>query len=503
MKLYIAIAVAFLIGANAQAISANDNARTEGAFSRVDECFIDMPETLEYDCGYLTVPEFHDLRSDDTFSLAVIRLHATSDEPKEPIFFGNGGPGGSGFTLLENSVVSDRDGYFTKLRANHDLVFFSQRGTTHSTPHLMCSALNRMSDTYLAGAYPAWSDLEEAKIETLKGCYDDLKAAGIDFTAFNSLENAADVDTLRHALGYDRIIYYGESYGTMLGQHLMREYPDTLTAVVLDGALSLTFPSWETALDARYEAALGHVVSLCAGDTACAAAYPTLEQDMTALYRQLQEKPFEIPVGDQSIYIDAQQFSVAVYDSLYDVSKARFLPHVITTMLRGEIDDTIPGMMVAPIPSQGVTGVALPTHYAFVCAEDPTASLDETRSVEELRFEFVPEYIASDAGEYIALCAHMDLPVLPDETDEAVTADIPVLILNGGFDPVTPAHVSAPIAEALPRSFTVDFPYGDHVLGSTDSCSHMVMLQFIANPNGRPDSSCTADPATFAWYIAE
>jgi hypothetical protein len=41
----------------------------------------------------------------------------------------------------------------------------------------------------------------------------------------------------------------------MLGQHIMREYPDSLAAVVLDGAMSLTYPSWESALDARYEAA--------------------------------------------------------------------------------------------------------------------------------------------------------------------------------------------------------------------------------------------------------
>ncbi|MBX7492662.1 alpha/beta hydrolase [Qipengyuania sp. 1NDW9] len=501
MKRMIAIWMSIALGASAQAAEPEDSGTVAGEFSPVEECFVEMPADMSFDCGYLTVPEFHEQPDKRTFSLAVVRLRSTAEDPKEPIFFGNGGPGGSGFTLLEVSVLSDRDGYFTKLMENHDLVFFSQRGTAYATPHLMCSAVNALSNNYLAGAYQAWSELETAKIEALKGCYDDLSATGVDFSAFNSLENAADLNTLRAALGYDKIIYYGESYGTMLGQHLMREYPETLSAVVLDGALSLAYPSWETALDLRYETALAHVITMCARDKVCSAAYPQLENDIGKLYRQLEQRPFEIPVGEQSIFVDAQQFSVAIYNSLYDVSKARFIPHVVSSMLENNITDAVPGMMVGPIPAQGETGIALPTHYAFVCAEDPTSSLEEASSLETLRFEMVPDYIEADAGEYIALCEYLDLPRMSDETDLPVSIDVPVLILNGGFDPVTPAITAAPIAEALPTAYMVDFPFGDHVQGSTDQCSHAIMLQFFSNPTTRPDTSCTTDRGNFEWFV--
>ena len=466
-----------------------------------DQCFLEIPDGFEFDCGYLTVPEFHDLRSEETFKLGAIRLHSTSNEPKEPIFFGNGGPGGSAFALLEVSVFSDFDGYFRKLLENHDLVFFTQRGTAYSSPHLMCSAVNGIADNYFAGAYPTWNDLELAKIEALKGCYDDLKAGGINFAAFNSLENAADLNALREAFGYEKIIYYGESYGTLLGQHVMREYPETLTSVVLDGARTLTYPSWETALDARYEAALDHLVSLCAEDEECASAYPALEADIARLYRRLKVDPYEISVGEEKFYVDGQQFSVAIYDALYDVSKARFIPHVVDSMLKNKSSDAVPGMMVGPMPAQGETGIALPMHYAFVCSEDPTNSIEETRVLETLRFDLVPDYIKSDAGEYIALCEHMDLPTLPEETDRPVSIDVPVLILNGGFDPVTPAMASEPISEQLSTVYTVDFPFGDHVQGATDTCSHSIMLQFLADPTKTPDTSCAANSGNFEWYI--
>ena len=59
-------------------------------------------------------------------------------------------------------------------------------------------------------------------------CLDEFAAEGVDLAAYNSDENADDIDALRQALGYDKIIYYGESYGTLLGQYLLRRHPDIL-----------------------------------------------------------------------------------------------------------------------------------------------------------------------------------------------------------------------------------------------------------------------------------
>jgi hypothetical protein len=111
-------------------------------------------------------------------------------------------------------------------------------------------------------------------------------------------------------------------------------------------------------------------------------------------------------------------------------------------------------------------------------------------------------YVRADAGEYIALCEHMGLPVLPIETDLPVRCKGPILISNGGFDPVSPTLISIPIAEVLPHSFSVSFPFGDHVAASTDQCAYDIMTGFFADPSQRPESACTADPGNFEWYIA-
>ena len=469
-------------------------------YEALETCFFDMPEGVAFDCGNVIVPEFHDQATDASISLGVVRLKSTSEAPREPIFFGAGGPGGSPFTLLGIGALSDRDGYYARLLENHDLVFFAQRGTAYSEPFLGCFGLNDLADSYLAGAYESWADLERAKLERLTACYDETVAKGLNLAAYNSLENAADVDSVREVLGYDQIIYYGESYGTMLGQHLMRQYPDRLSAVVLDGALTLTYTSFEAGLDARFERALAYLVAMCSADEACNAAFPDFEDDLRAVHAQLQETPYEYSVEGISFSIDAEQFSLAIYDALYDVTQLRFVPLIVQSILNDSPNDTAPGFFVAPIPAQTETSLAFLMHFAVICSEDPTSSLDEAFSLDTLRFgDLVTDYVTLDANEYIAMCAHMGLPTLPDATDAPVFSDVPVLILNGGFDPVTPETTAAPIAEALPNAFMITFPYGDHVQGAIDPCAHEIMTQFFADPRTEPDGSCAADRGSFAF----
>ncbi|WP_050927613.1 alpha/beta fold hydrolase [Aestuariivita boseongensis] len=471
-------------------------------YEPLETCFFDMPEDVAFDCGNVIVPEFHDRRSENTISLGVIRLKSTSEEPRDPIFFGAGGPGGTPFTLLEIGALNDSDGYYGRLLANHDLVFFAQRGTAHSEPFLGCFGLNDLSDNYISGVYASWADLERDKLERLKACFDEAVAASVNLAAYNSLENAADVDSVRGILGYDQIIYYGESYGTMLGQHLMREYPDRLSAVVLDGALTTTYTSFEAGLDARFERALAYLVAMCSADEACNAAFPEFEDDLRAVHTQLQEAPYAYSVEGVTFSVDAEQFSLAIYDALYDVTQLRFVPLIVRSILNDSPNDTAPGFFVAPIPAQSETSLAFLMHFSVICSEDPTSSLDEAFTLDNLRFgDLVTDYVTLDANEYITMCAHMDLPTLPAETDEPVISNLPVLILNGGFDPVTPEMTAAPIAEALPNAYMVTFAYGDHVQGAIDACAHKIMTQFFADPTREPDGSCANERGAFEFAI--
>ena len=71
---------------------------------------------------------------------------------------------------------------------------------------------------------------DEAGLEIglINACIEGFKAQGVNLDAYNSVENAADVNAVREALGYDQIIYYGASYGSQLGRRAGCDFPDIL-----------------------------------------------------------------------------------------------------------------------------------------------------------------------------------------------------------------------------------------------------------------------------------
>ena len=230
-----------------------------------------MPEGAAYECLRVEVPEFHDQDKGGSIKLGVIRLLSTADTPAEPLFFAEGGPGGSNVDTapqIAHNMLDGEESVYTDLLSTRDLVFFTQRGTLYSEPALMCSeeTMEPVVEAFTVGV-PA-QEREQIRTDAIKACLDEYAAAGVDFAAYNSVENAADVNSIREVLGYDQIVLYGDSYGTVLSQHVMRDFPDTLAAVILDGVDTLSAPSWVTQDDAEFQSALEYTIGLCEADQA-------------------------------------------------------------------------------------------------------------------------------------------------------------------------------------------------------------------------------------------
>ncbi len=487
-------------------VSETDSREQESSpgFELLDECFVEMPEGLDYECGNVTVPEFHDVDNGRTMTLGVVRLLSPAEAPAEPIFFGAGGPGGSlintAATTAE-SIVEDDSSVYAQLLKDRDLVFFSQRGTAYTEPALTCGddTFEPFDEVLAAGGTA--EERQETLIETYKGCYDELREAGIDLTAYTSVQNAADVNTIRETLGYDQIIYYGESYGTLLGQHIMRDFPETLTAVILDGTVPTSAPIWQTDLDVKYQQSLTNLLDLCAADEACNTAYPSLADDIEAVYQQLGTDPVDVNFFDvYTIPIEPSVLSAAIYDALYSPILAALVPLTVESLLSGTPDPQINRVLQFAIaPSQAVNFFM---HYAVVCSEDPPTAVEDGFSLADPAFSVIPDLIEADTEEYLELCAYLDLPVLPEETDAVIASDVPVLRLSGALDPITPAFASDAMMAALPNSFSFNFPYGGHVqFLSGNPCAQDMVKAFIDDPTTEPDSSCITDTLPLQFVL--
>jgi pimeloyl-ACP methyl ester carboxylesterase len=83
--------------------------------------------------------------------------------------------------------------------------------------------------------------------------------------AYTTAEAAADLDAVRRALGLGRVFYYGDSYGTLLGQAYAVRFPQTLRGLVLDSAYPADDPYYRT----LYPAGLNGLRVTCRRSKAC------------------------------------------------------------------------------------------------------------------------------------------------------------------------------------------------------------------------------------------
>ena len=137
-------------------------------------------------CGYLTVPENRANSTGRTIRIAVARVPAVTATPRpDPIVYLTGGPGGLSFMDSLGAVASG-------MNADREIIFVEQRGTYHSDPFLGCPEYDEYLNDSLGLHFsaPATGKLDETSV---RACRERLARTGVDFSAYNSAENAADI----------------------------------------------------------------------------------------------------------------------------------------------------------------------------------------------------------------------------------------------------------------------------------------------------------------------
>src|SRR5262249_10240509 len=84
-----------------------------------------------------------------------------------------------------------------------------------------------------------------------------------------------------------------------------------------------------------------------------------------------------------------------------------------------------------------------------------------------------------------------------------VSSDVPILILAGQYDPVTPAELGRKLLPHLSHARLVVIPGAGHALART-KCGRALMAQFLTEPTATLDDSCVGETArAFHFQTAE
>jgi len=432
-----------------------------------NDCPFDAPSNADIECGTLTVPENRTKANSPMIKLAVAIIYADDGSGNVPMVYLEGGPGGS--PLATFNLEDWEDSY----SSGRDLILMDQRGTGYSYPSLNCTEYDEDADDPDAD------------------CQERLADEGIDLTAYNTMENAADFADLRLAMDIDEWDVLGVSYGTRLALALMRDHPEGIRSVVLDSPFP---PNANTAVDeinTTYDL-MHNLFNTCAEDSFCNENYPDLEAVFLQTVADLNENGDEI-IGDDLV--------VAISGAMQNHEPIPFIPYTIYEVSEGNLealDDLQEGYYNRFAPhrqdnesigdSEGMfNSVMCHDEFAFG-SYDAT----ETAVSNQIPEEIVAGLLQSSA-QMFDLCDYWGAGLAKAIEDQAVVSDIPTLILVGEFDTATPPVWAELTAATLSNSYLFQFPGSGHSLLTMVPCSATIAADFLADPMSQPNDSCIQD----------
>jgi pimeloyl-ACP methyl ester carboxylesterase len=380
----------------------------------------------------------------------------------DPVFLLAGGPGQSAITLAPALM-----GAFARLNNRRDIVFVDQRGTGRSAP-LACDDAD--DATLAEQADP------ETTLRRLAQCRMRLQALphgrgdGLGF--YTTVLAMQDLDAVRRALGAARINLVGVSYGTRAALDYQRQFPQAVRRSVLDGVAppDMVLPA-SAAADAQ--AALDALFAACAGESACAQAWPNLRGQWNTLLAAL---PRSVSVADprsgraEVFTLTREGLLGAVRGPLYAPALSAALPAAIAAAAGGRFEPL--AALAAVLAPRREAQVYAGMHFSVVCAEDlprqPPANEPPA-----------PDFGRGLLPLYERACADWPRGNVPAEFYRLPPARSPVLLLSGGLDPATPPRHAQRVAAALgPQARPVVVRNAGHgVLGV--GCAPDLMTRFI------------------------
>jgi pimeloyl-ACP methyl ester carboxylesterase len=434
-------------------------------------------------CGVLVVPARYSDPQGPTIQLGVVIIPAvTQTTAPDPVVFAQGGPGGSTIDTYTQVLFSSR------IRGNRDFILFDQRGTLYAKPVLYCQEIFDETVRTLAMDLST-QESEKLFSEAALACRKRLEDDGVDISAYNSVENAKDIESLRQALGLPRINLYGVSYGTLLALHAMREEPQALRSVIIDSVVPTTVDFIFEAPKAQ-DRAFTEFFNACREDAACNEAYPNLEKTFFDLVDRLNQHPVQLTLTDDETgksyptLMNGDAMVGALFQLLYQTELIPLLPKMIHNVTQGRyafLERIFSLITFDRTMSEGM-------YLSVVCSED--GIVDPT----QYTYDGVRPQLSKDAEmeneSTVALCKAWNVEQLGAGADAPVVSDIPTLVFNGRFDPITPPSYGMEAAKTLSKSYVYVFPNTGHGALTSSTCADSIFLEFLSNPEREPDSSC-------------
>jgi pimeloyl-ACP methyl ester carboxylesterase len=386
-------------------------------------------------------------------------MPANTLSPKpDPLFILAGGPGQAASQLAPFAAQ------LNAIRRTRDIVLVDQRGTGKSSP-LECLAFepNRRDP------------FETDPLPRAKLCADQLRTNGVDASQYTTTAWIADLEAVRAAFGYPRLNLWGGSYGSRAALEYLRRHPDRVRSVVLDGVvpprMKVTLDVWPTR-----DTAFTDVIEACEQSTSCVAAHPDPAATLAAIEADLGPEGKEVTLQDprtgetMHVPVTIDLVMGALQPLTYVPELSGLIPELLDRAKAGDYGPLIATVDVITGNLSEQMSAAL--HYSVTCAEDvPRIDDADRKGLAQIRAENL-------ASKVIDVCSVWPQGSMPADFAEPVKSDVPVLLLSGALDPVTPPAYADEVAKTLPNSRHIVAGGLGHIV-SSQGCAPRLIATFV------------------------
>ena len=468
-------------------------------------------EPGEIECGLIKVPENREVEGSRTIELHYVRIVATGKNHEDddveirddPVIYLTGGPG---VTV---------DGYVNRLKdhriiAQRDLYILEQRGIGSSGDFCPFFSTRNVAEHI----HPDRESADRALINQAEDCIRGAIERGVDVTGYNTFENARDVRAMRMALGLEQWNVWGISYGSVLGQAYMKVDPGGIRAAIIDAIVPLDLGELMR-IAHWHNANLDRLFAACAEQPECARVYDGLRNRYMNAIETVQTSPItvEVEASERFPQGEVHFFSNFIaglpFSLMYEQETHPALPAILDGLTRAvESDDDRFFRGLAQAMTMGIGeggfGISMGMATSLRCQDgyqDSAAAFAE-QDAQTYPTLFNAFNHPAPIAEAPQRCREIGL-VPRDMTDYSpVQTELPVIVANGRWDPITPVELAETIMPGFENGELVVFPHAGHGPTRSIECAGDWMNDWYDDPSQPVGRECVEEGEQAAAFVA-
>jgi pimeloyl-ACP methyl ester carboxylesterase len=377
---------------------------------------------------------------------------------------------------------------FENVRRNRDILLVDQRGTGESA-RMDCP----VDEDLVEGQYST-----ALTIEYTNEC---LAALPHDPRFFTTSVAVTDLEAVRAALAYPSLNLYGVSYGTRVAQHFARRYPESTRTIVLDGVVPPQV-SLGPEIATESQKAVDRILARCAADPDCSERFPDIRASFARVVEALRVSPVSIDVPDpnsgrvERTLFGHSELAVAIRLLAYHPNSMALMPLLIDEAGKGNYVPLASQYQMTVIAMSDA--LALGMHNAVMCTEDVPFLDAESIDYDGIAASYMG-LMQLKALE--AICSVWPAGPIDAAFKEPLATDLPVLLLSGDADPITPPRYADMAA--------VDLTRARHLIGEHQGhgqiavgCTRRLVARFVdaADPDAL-DAECLQQSFVMPFFL--